>query len=143
MVWRRSSAGLTKDFIFSGRGALRRRADASKWNVEGGLHRVVLGWLSFVALFFSLLALTDGWVDGSGRCPRAIVGMRVSLFPHHVCQALYVTQFTDEYFKNCGICYERASPGCCCPAEQPEPDGPPGLRTRGWWNRIPSWRTQY
>lgn len=30
-------------------------------------------------MVFSLLAFVDGWVDGLGRCPGLIVGMRVSL----------------------------------------------------------------
>ena len=73
--------GLTR--LFSGRGSLCRRATASKWNVEGGLHRIVLDGFLFSSfppfcVVTSLLALTDGWVDGFGRCSGVIVGMRVS-----------------------------------------------------------------
>lgn len=68
--------GLTR-WTSSWRSAFCRRFIASKRNVEGGLHRVVFGWLSFVVFF--PLSLLDGWVDGLGRCPWVIVGMRVSL----------------------------------------------------------------
>jgi hypothetical protein len=81
MVARRGDLGLTR--LFSGRGSLCRCATASKWNVEGGLHCIVLDGFLFSSfppfcVVTSLLALTDGWVDGFGRCSGVIVGMRVS-----------------------------------------------------------------
>lgn len=56
--------GLTK--WYSWRGALCRRALASQWNVEGGLHRMIFlfPWQAFLCGFLFPLAFMDGWVDG-------------------------------------------------------------------------------
>lgn len=74
MAARGDHIGLTD---ISGRGTLCRCAIASKWNVEGGLHRVVIFFflgcpflfLPLAFFFPSLSDLMDGWVDGFGRCP--------------------------------------------------------------------------
>lgn len=65
MVAGRSDLGLTR--IFSGRGSLCRRATASKWNVEGGLHRIVLDGFFFLSSSPPFCVVTfpfgfDGWL---------------------------------------------------------------------------------
>lgn len=57
-------------------------------------------WSAFFCGLLPSLVLLDGWVDGLGRCPRMIVGMRVShcsLSSHHEGRRLIVLCSIVEY----------------------------------------------
>lgn len=48
-------------------------------------------------MVLSLLAFMDGWVDGLGRCPGLIVGMRVSLIVPWLLRAVLILDRIVEY----------------------------------------------
>ena len=78
------------DFEYSWRGHLRRRAVASKWNVEGGRQRI--DWLIFFRFPFGYLM--DVGLTGWDRLSAGLVGMRVSLL---------LTCFTFKGFRTDGL----------------------------------------
>lgn len=75
----------------------------------------------------------DGTVGLTGRdvVHRLFVGMRVSSKSNYFLLS-HVRLLTYFFIKNCGICYEGASSKRRFDSQQPELDGPLGLRPRGW-----------
>lgn len=79
---------------------------------------------SFLFPRFELVCL-ERWVDGMDMAVRLFVGMRVSAF---YLSFLFPMNTTD-ISKDCGIRHQRPSTKRRQHTQQPEPDGPPGLRS--------------